>query len=97
MLHDFQPATLPGGFATGPPTDITTYHILNKIAASLVDECVVAKGQAGWRPTGKHDGIGVFVWSTDSEQDREIEGDMAEAVFPGLRRVGNRDGKWGTA
>lgn len=90
MLHDFpDPTTLPGGFATGPPTDITTYHDLNKIAASLVDECVVAKGQAGWRPTGRYDGIGVFVWSTDSEQDREIDGDMAGVVFSGLERVGD--------
>ena len=93
MLHDFQPATLPGGFATGPPTDITTYHNLNKIAASLVDGCVVAKGQAGWRRTGKYDGIGVFVWSTGSEQDRAIEGEMAEAVFSDLRRVGDGSGE----
>ena len=57
---------------TGPPTDVTTYRNLNAIAASLVDECVVAGGQAGWRPTGQYDGIGVFVWSTDSEQDKEI-------------------------
>lgn len=77
MVDDFpRPATLPGGYRTGPPTDTTTYNNLNRVAAKLVERCVFEERKAGWQPTGQHDGIGVFVWSTNSKEDQIIENDQ---------------------
>ena len=89
MLHDFpEPSTLPGGAKFGPTTDHSTYLGLNRVAEQLVENCAVAKGESGWVPTGQYDGIGVFVWSTDSEQDKEIEDDKVESVAPSAEAVG---------
>ena len=98
IVSDFpDPSALPGGFRTGPPTDTATYLGVNKIVENVVDRCVVSKGQAGWQPTGQYDGIGVFVWSTNSEQDKEIEDDRAGGVVPGgLEREGVGNGSVAT-
>ncbi|KAL9124102.1 MAG: hypothetical protein Q9175_008261 [Cornicularia normoerica] len=86
---------LPGGYQTGPPTDASSYLNLNRVAANLVEKCVVANGEAGWQPTGQNDGIGVFVWATDSEEDREIENEKERVVFPTL--TGSGSGSAGTS
>ena len=90
MLHDFpHPENLPGRPTLGPPTALSSYLNLNRVAAKLVEDCIDEKGEAGWRPTGQHLGIGVFVWSTDSEQDREIEDEQPDAASSYLRAVAN--------
>lgn len=93
MLHDFPNSdTLPGPPRTGrPPTDASTYSQLNEIAKILIDTCINIKGEAGWRAGGQRVGIGIFVWSTNSEQDIEIENDenSAKFVFPTLEMIGN--------
>lgn len=90
MIHDFpEPALLPGGHRTGPPTDATNYFNLNRVAADLVNSCVLEDGEAGWQLTGQKDGIGVFIWSTGSQEDREIEDEKVRSVFPTLGTFGN--------
>lgn len=90
IVGDFPiPDMLPGGYRTGPPTDLTTYLNLNRVAANLVEQCVFGRSEAGWQPTGQHDGIGVFVWSTNSEEDKEIEDEKARFAFSGLEMAGN--------
>ena len=90
MLHDFpEPSTLPGGAKFGPSTDHSTYLGLNRVAERLVEFCAVFKGESGWMPAGQYDGIGVFVWSTDSEQDKEIEDDKVESVAPSTEMGGD--------
>lgn len=77
MLRDFPtPETLPSKYKTGPPGEASTYHNLNKVAVDLVEKCVAWKESAGYRVTGLHDGIGVFVWATGSDLDKEIGDDM---------------------
>lgn len=90
MVQDFpMPVKLPGGYKTGPPTDSTTYLNLNRVAANLVEKCVVDIGEAGWQVAGHRDGIGVFIWSTGSQEDQEIEIEKARFIFPDLDRSGN--------
>ncbi|KAF6224634.1 hypothetical protein HO173_012977 [Letharia columbiana] len=90
IVRDFPiPDMLPGGYKTGPPTEATTYLNLNRVAASLVESCVIRKGEAGWQPTGQDDGLGVFVWSTDSQEDKEIEDEEERFVLPKLRISSN--------
>ena len=55
MVQDFpDPASLPGGYKTGPPTDSSTYYNLWKVAGNLVERCVKG-GQVGWQPTGMYE------------------------------------------
>lgn len=90
MIEDFpRPHTLPGGYKSGPPTDSTTYQNLNRIAANLVDRCVFDDERGGWQPTGQYEGIGVFIWSTDSQQDKEIGDEEARGMDVTLDTFGN--------
>ena len=53
MIQDFpNPALLPGGYRSGPPSDLSTYRNLWKVAENLVEQCVKRRGQMGWQPTG---------------------------------------------
>lgn len=47
------------------------------------------KGLAGWRPTGQYDGLGVFVWSTNSQQDQVIENNGVGLSSPTFDVAGN--------
>ena len=90
IIQDFPlPYALPGGFKTGPATDSTTYMNLNRVAVHLVERCIFGNGEAGWQPTGQDNGIGVFIWSTDSQQDKEIENEKTQFISPILEMSGN--------
>lgn len=71
---------LPGGYRDGPPTDATTYLNLNRVAANLVERCVDGNREAGWQPIGQYDGIGVFIWATDSQEDKMIGDERARLM-----------------
>lgn len=68
---------------------MSSYSVLNGVAASLVADCVVHEGLAGWRPTGQYNAMGVFIWSTGSQQDKEIGDDEARFDFPTSAMSGN--------
>lgn len=89
------PYTLPSDYKTGPRTDSTTHMNLNRVAAVLVNRCIFGTGEARWQPTGQHDGIRVLIWSTDSQQDTDIEDESGETRFmnPVLDTSGNSSGK----
>ena len=86
MLSGFPtPELLPEDYRYGQSHDSTNYLNLNLVAAKLIQNCVVQKGEAGWQPTGRNHGIGIFVWSTDSQEDREIEDDGERFLHPSIR------------
>lgn len=89
MIQDFpMPAMLPGGYKTGPPTDSTTYLNLNRVAASLVERCMVGFEEAWWQLTGQCNSVRVSVWSTGSQEDREIENEKGAVHTPYFEDVG---------
>lgn len=56
MIQDFSnPASLPGGYKSGPPSDLSTYHNLWEVAESLVAQCGKRRGELGWQPTGNNE------------------------------------------
>ena len=42
-----------------------------------------------WYPTGVHQGIGVFIWSTGSHEDQVIEADEPRLAFLSPRPLAN--------
>lgn len=53
MVRDFpNPASLPGGLKTGPPSDFSTWIALWKVADNLVKQCVQRQGEMGWQQAG---------------------------------------------
>ena len=53
MVQDFpNPASLPGGSKTGPPTDHSTYFTLLKVAQNVVQQCVQRRSEMGWQQAG---------------------------------------------
>ena len=90
MVKDIPlPAQLPGGYRTGPETDAASYATLNRAAVDLADKCVLGDGKAGWLVAGQNEGVGLFIWSTGSEEDQEVENEGARVGVPALGRVGN--------
>ena len=62
IMREFPvPAMLLGGYRTGLPMDATTYLNLNRVAANLIQRCVLGNGEAGWQPTGQYDALVCFV------------------------------------
>ena len=53
MVRDFpNPASLPGGYKTGPDSDFSTYYTVWTIADALVHQCVLRNGEMGWQTAG---------------------------------------------
>lgn len=50
---------------------------------------MIRNGEAGWQPTGQEDGLGVFIWSTGSQEDKEIEDEEEGFMFSRLRISSN--------
>lgn len=76
MLDFFPPGSLPGQDPSGhdvySDTDVASFQGL-WLAADYVEICCLqSQHTPGWALVGERDSLGVFIWTTNSAEDREV-------------------------
>lgn len=86
MLNFFPDKSLPGG-DVGPTkkTDVASYEDLYFAAQRLFRDCIFKDNAAGFRRVGRSEAIGVFIWATDSLENKNLRGSApnSTALTPG--------------
>ena len=47
-----KPGELPGGDREGPPTDLSSWRNIYKVAERVLNDCVIGRRSLGWEVTG---------------------------------------------
>lgn len=77
MLDWFKPSDLPGSAPVRiTNSDISTFTSLWKAAKVVETDCLLSGRRPGWEAVGMRGNIGVFLWATHSNINKQITGDL---------------------
>lgn len=97
MLNFFPDSSLPRG-DVGPfkETDVASYEDLYFAAQRLFPDCILKDEAAGFIAVGQSEAIGVFIWATESLENKNLRGSAlnSTAFTPGAApsRAANTSG-----